>query len=283
MIQIDNSQDFITRAIDTSNGFNDCKPEEVQKFLTPLYEKSKEKNPEINQTIEDFSKSFARSCNNMCKPYRVILLLSANQFTVTEPLSPQAIVRSIRSKQLNKLDEYLLTQSGEGKEFDIQKTLDSLIDSQHIVKHKENVQECINAFNNRLYFPTAVGIISIVDGIISDISNDQKTSFSRRIDKIQKAASRIFNNTTPERKSKDVDFLNRNIAFISFYTAQFDFFNSSNFSNKEPLSINRHWIMHGRSSRHTNKLDCIKLFRLLNTLIKTKELLLSSEQVSLNN
>jgi hypothetical protein len=43
MAKIDNPQEFLTRAIDTSNGFNDCKPEEIQKFLTPLYEKSKEK------------------------------------------------------------------------------------------------------------------------------------------------------------------------------------------------------------------------------------------------
>lgn len=273
MAKIDNPQEFLSRAIDTSNGFNDCKPEEIQKFLTPLYEKSKEKNPDNNQTIEDFSKPFARSCNNMCKPYRAILLLSTNQFTLTKPLSPRSIIRSIRANQLNKLDEYLLSQSDSGKEFDIHKTLESIIHSQHIVKHKENAQECIDAFNNGLYFPTAVGIISIVDGVISDISNDQKTNFARRIKKIQKAALRIFENITPEIKLDDVNFINQNIAFVSFYTAQCDFFNGSDFADSEPPSINRHWIMHGRSSRRTSKLDCIKLFRLLNTLLTINELL----------
>lgn len=273
MAKIDNPQEFLTRAIDTSNGFNDCKPEEIQKFLTPLYEKSKEKNPDNNQTIEDFSKPFARSCNNMCKPYRTILLLSANQFTLTKQLSPRSIIRSIRANQLNQLDEYLLNQSDIGKEFDIQKTLESIIDSQYITKYKKNVQECIHAFNNALYYPSAVGVIAIADGIISNISNDQQPSFRTRIDKIQEAALRTLQSINTERKSNDIDFLKQNIAFISFCASQYYFFGHAPFTNSEPLHINRHWIAHGRSSRCVSKLDCIKLFRLLNTLLTINELL----------
>lgn len=273
MAKIDNPQEFLTRAIDTSNGFNDCKPEEIQKFLTPLYEKSKEKNPDNNQTIEDFSKPFARSCDNMCKPYRAILLLSTNQFTLTKPLSPRSIIRSIRANQLNKLDEYLLSQSDSGKEFDIHKTLESIIDSQYITKYKKNVQECIHAFNNALYYPSAVGVIAIADGIISNISNDQQPSFRTRIDKIQEAALRTLQSINTERKSNDIDFLKQNIAFISFCASQYYFFGHSPFSDSEPLHINRHWIAHGRSSRCVSKLDCIKLFRLLNTLLTINELL----------
>ena len=142
MEKIDNSEDFLARAIDTSNGFNDCKPEELQNFLTQPYEKLKEKNPETNETIEDFTKSFVKSFNNICKPFRTILLLSANQFTLTESLSPRSIIRSIRANQLNQLDEYLLNQSDAGKEFDIYKILESITNSQLATKYKKNVQEC---------------------------------------------------------------------------------------------------------------------------------------------
>lgn len=273
MEKIDNSEDFLARAIDTSNGFNDCKPEELQNFLTQPYEKLKEKNPETNETIEDFTKSFVKSFNNICKPFRTILLLSANQFTLTESLSPRSIIRSIRANQLNQLDEYLLNQSDAGKEFDIYKILESITNSQHATKYKKNVQECIHAFNNELYYPSAVGIIAIADGIISNISNDQKPNFTTRIDKIQKAALRTLKSINTERKSNDIDFLNQNIAFISFFASQYFFFGRAPFTNSEPLHINRHWIAHGRSSRCVSKLDCIKLFRLLNTLLTINELL----------
>lgn len=209
----------------------------------------------------------------MCKPYRAILLLSTNQFTLTKPLSPRSIIRSIRANQLNQLDEYLLNQSDIGKEFDIQKTLESIIYSQYITKYKKNVQECIHAFNNALYYPSAVGVIAIADGIISNISNDQQPSFRTRIDKIQEAALRTLQSINTERKSNDIDFLKQNIAFISFCASQYYFFGHSPFTNSEPLHINRHWIAHGRSSRCVSKLDCIKLFRLLNTLLTINELL----------
>ena len=94
------------------------------------------------------------------------------------------------------------------------KTLESIIDSQYITKYKKNVQECIHAFNNALYYPSAVGVIAIADGIISNISNDQQPSFRTRIDKIQEAALRTLQSINTERKSNDIDFLKQNIAFI---------------------------------------------------------------------
>lgn len=277
MIETARSNDYLIRATDTSNSFNDCKPEEIQNWLTPLLENTKDQPPEKNQAIADFATSLAKSCNNMCKPYRAILLLSANQFTITEPISPRSIIKSIRANQQNKLDEYLLTQSEPGKEFDINRIFTSIRNNQQITKHKNNVEECILAFNNKTYFPAALGVIAIFDGTLSDISNDQAPKFKARIEKILNTISGSYEHFIKNGRQNDTDFLNKNIALISFSISQCSFFESSPFTYSEPRLINRHWIAHGRSSRCVSKLDCIKLFRLLDALLIINELLETPE------
>ena len=47
-------------------------------------------------------------------------------------------------------------------------------------------------------------------------------------------------------------------------------FEKSDFSQTEPNEINRHWLVHGRTSKVGDKLHCIRLINALSTLSNLK-------------
>ena len=162
--------------------------------------------------------------------------------------------------------KYLLEQSRPGNEFDIQKIIDELTKCPCLTKYSGNLHECVSAFSKGLYFPSAVGVIAICDGFLSDLSKSQKTSFKLRMDGVIEKAFEIIKNRYDENQEllrDEVEFFDENISVISFAVSQSFFFESRKFELGEPQYINRHWLVHGRSSKPVRELDCIKFFRLL--------------------
>ena len=57
---------------------------------------------------------------------------------------------------------------------------------------------------------------------------------------------------------------NINLKFIE------QLYSSYKFSELEPHFLNRHWLMHGRSSFEINEMDCIRLLNAIGTLCSIK-------------
>lgn len=266
----DDFSTWLSKEIDISEGFNDCKEEKFEEFVSWFID-STDKGVQLNREekkkiVRSSSYLIANECNKMCKPYRTVLLLSANQFVIVRELTPRTIVRAIRAAQQNTLNQYLLEQSRPGNEFDIQKIIDELTKCPCLTKYSGNLHECVSAFSNGLYFPSAVGVIAICDGFLSDLSKSQKTSFKLRMDGVIEKAFEIIKNRYGENQEllrDEVEFFDENISVISFAVSQSFFFESRKFELGEPQYINRHWLVHGRSSKPVRELDCIKFFRLL--------------------
>lgn len=272
--QIDaDTLETLMECADTSSDFNDIQPKQLEPFSEFLIDhaKSNGKSPSLG-TKEQLSNSLARSLNNSCKPLKVALLLSLNQFTITDSFSARTTIRTIQASKNDRLDSFLLKQSIPGGDFDIQKIILSIKSSSYINSYKKPLQEIIVAFSNGLYFPAATGIISLYDGLLSQTSNNSISSLLMRLDPMMEQAMSIFLKNKGSSNPEVIDFLQNHLGVFSFLIANNQFCMTSDFSSKEPSYINRHWLAHGRYQRDIGELDCIKLFRLLNGLLLTAEL-----------
>ena len=126
-----------------------------------------------------------------------------------------------------------------------------------IDKYKGNVfKQAVSAYENEEYDLAVIGFIAMVDGLLSDVSKDQATTqIGRRtkkiLDKLEKKSPIV---------SDEYAYLTMLVSFEkAFYVLQL----SSDFEKEEPDNLNRHWIMHGRSTRKKTKLDCIKVIRMI--------------------
>jgi len=143
--------------------------------------------------------------------------------------------------------EYYIDNNRENLKY-LQRTCISYLD----VKLVNAYQESLFAFENKKYIICANTLIPIIEGTLS--------SFDHTSNNMQK----ICANQLEECSNKD-DSINRirwntNAMFIEKLTAH------SLFSEEEPLFINRHWLMHGRSAYDITEMDCLRLLNMIGTL-----------------
>ncbi|MCI5877907.1 MAG: hypothetical protein MRZ93_05775 [Lachnospiraceae bacterium] len=135
-----------------------------------------------------------------------------------------------------------------------------------IDKYKGNVfKQAVSAYENEEYDLAVIGFIAMVDGLLSDVSKDQATTqIGRRakkiLDKLEKKSPIV---------SDEYAYLTMLVSFEkAFYVLQL----YSDFEKEEPDNLNRHWIMHGRSTRKKTKLDCIKVIRMIYGILFIKKI-----------
>lgn len=110
------------------------------------------------------------------------------------------------------------------------------------------------------YHLACLGMFTLEDGILSDITGDAKsTSFQKRIKQLE-------NKINEKLPLSDVDLQTWTI-IVSFERFEDTAFGSSDFNRVEPEYMNRHWTLHGRSRREYTKADYIKMLLSLDALV----------------
>ena len=131
---------------------------------------------------------------------------------------------------------------------------------QPLYKAGKQVNEAIECYKNQKYFACACVIFSCLEKVersITSFNPSEHFSMSRQL-KIPQADEVVcFNKDyfTSFEKQMD-DFLINN-----FYARSYE-------SDPELKEINRNRIMHGIFTREVSKTDCLKLFVLLNSLLR---------------
>ena len=146
------------------------------------------------------------------------------------------------------------------KEMD--KTMELCYNHILISPYKKIFSQSENAYRQKYYDLSLVGFLSIIDGLLSDVSCSAKlTSIFKRGECILKKL----------RKEKLSSFRNEELAYVTlmftFKSTMESLSTNVPFTEKEPKNLNRHWIMHGRSRRRKTKLDCLKLVNFIYGII----------------
>ena len=119
-------------------------------------------------------------------------------------------------------------------------------------KH-EKLRQAFATYEQELYYPCACALVSMVEGEMGKALDSSST----KLYELMRLLSRQSNH--PEKV-----FIYEGLAGFLSQLAR-----SANFAHdQEPESINRHWLLHGRSERRVDKLDCLSLFTMYREIIE---------------
>ena len=128
-------------------------------------------------------------------------------------------------------------------------------------------QQSITALYEGLYNLAILGLVSVLDRTLSEKSGqiknvNFKTRYKAIVNQIQERGDLYLDEMEAE------DYL----LFLTYPEALKRFGEDSDFASEEPALLNRHWIMHGRTTREYTRLDCVKVLNMIYGTIRLAEL-----------
>lgn len=119
---------------------------------------------------------------------------------------------------------------------------------------KKLVNECWNAFNSKMYAICATSLLSVIEGILSEFSDDKQDVrmmkvCQKHVDSFPSDGSTIMKHV-----------------WISYNQFIRNLYQKSDFTANELDIINRHWLLHGRSDFEVEEIECMKLFNAIHSL-----------------
>lgn len=119
---------------------------------------------------------------------------------------------------------------------------------------KKLINECWNAFNSKMYAICATSLLSVIEGILSEFSDDKQDIRMMKV--CQKQVDSFPNDGSTIMKH----------VWISYNQFIRNLYKKSDFTDNEPDAINRHWLLHGRSDFEVEEIECMKLFNAIHSL-----------------
>lgn len=226
---------------------------EVQTKISPLLE-----------TIEQYKQQFNSFGTDLAKALRPLVAIEKMgnaQFVYWDYMTSGYVNTILDAKNINKTLRELMYKD---KFNTVNNTIDKTIASPELCKHMRLYAQSVKAFRKGDSDLAVTGFTSVFDGLLSDISNNTSSNLTPRI------------KTIKEKLEKD-ELLDQDeyatLTLALTFEKTLDTFSAySNFSQKEPKGLNRHWIAHGRSTRKKTKLDCVKMINLIYGLLLIEQL-----------
>jgi hypothetical protein len=157
--------------------------------------------------------------------------------------------RNILTKE--DMDTFFLNYYSENLAFD--RMIKDILNVDEIKNWHSAIKQCTFAHKNGLYILSVSTLLPILEGILSTFHDNRENT------KMKKICREML------KESK-----NKSMLDIMIWTSCSEFINNlyenAPFSEAEPVLINRHWILHGRTTFHNSEIDSIRLFNAIGTL-----------------
>ena len=204
--------------------------------------------------------AMARMAEEALKPIAVARKLGNHQYIQWEHMTKEYIDDIYDSKNVDKTLRMMYEHENYRSFYLV---AEKCMGSDCVGKNSRIIRQAVNSFANRDYDLAAIGITVVIDGALSKITGNATTNIRVRVEQLLQQL-----NDDEELTSEEYALI---MLYISLEEALKTFAASSDFSNKEPSYINRHWTLHGRNTRRKTKMDCVKLIRFLYAAIIIKE------------
>ncbi|MFD4927695.1 hypothetical protein ACFWMS_02050 [Peribacillus butanolivorans] len=132
--------------------------------------------------------------------------------------------------------------------------IDAILSNKNIERWHEAIEQCVYAHKNKMFILSISTLIPILEGILSTFENN-KTNI-----KMMKVCKEMLETTDNKSIKK--------IMWISCYHFISTLYQKSDFSGTEPETVNRHWILHGRTAFNNSEIDSIRIFNAIETVSK---------------
>jgi hypothetical protein len=120
---------------------------------------------------------------------------------------------------------------------------------------KKLFAQCVENFMMENYLITVNSLVSVLEGVLASCESNKNNIWMMKVCKDQ--LEKVKNDKKQIRQIVWTSFAN---FIILLYT-------KSDFATEEPSDINRHWLLHGRTSTDWGKEDCLRLFNAIYTII----------------
>lgn len=228
----------------------------------------------IQSTLNEITSRFgevAKGLSEWSRPYRAIEKLGDNQYVYWDYLDDEMIDKLLQSTNVNKTMRELNARKNYA---DIKAIASKCSESPRMAPYQTILKQAMTSFKNGGNELALLGFLSIIDGLLSDVSNNiTSTSIYGRANPI---LEKLENSEAVENNEYAELAL-----LITFRDTMESLSAKSDFSKKEPKNLNRHWIMHGRSRRRKTRLDCVKMIRFIYGIILLDEF--SRKEAELHN
>ena len=219
----------------------------------------KKRIAEITAPFGDFQKRISEIIAPLVKvsiQLKAINKLGENQLIWFDTLDEDIANELLKS---NNIEEVLYKHLEETKFFQINEIIKISRKSLFLEEKKTIYSESISAYRNKHYNLACIGFITIIDFLLSKISGESGTKFSKKVEAV---VSKMKTNEVLD--DFDMKYF---YVFLSIEKTLGLLFDFSDFTKDEPLTLNRHWIAHGHTTKKYSKLDCIKFINLIYALL----------------
>lgn len=192
--------------------------------------------------------------------------LSKIQFVYWESLPQNILEKVISIGNDDKVLDYLGTLIENDNIFSAELTVEAVISSDFM---GDNVllEQSVSAFERGDYNLASVGFTSLLDRILAEnYMNKKELSLFKRADYLLHKIQESDAFTLDDEEYAELELM------YSYYQSIQQFGERSEFDNDEPVSLNRHWLMHGRTDKFMNKIDCVRIIRMLYGTMMINEL-----------
>ena len=188
--------------------------------------------------------------------------LIENQFVFTDNLTPDLAHEIYQGADVEEvMTHYYFDNDGQNME----KLIQRCKYSNYIREYRELYHQILNAYDREDYLLACIGLFSLVDGLLAECSGMiEQTGFKKRLERISdKLADKVELNEIDKKTICIYDAINN----ASDKKTDCSVFKDSDFSDKEPPMVNRHWDVHGRTHRKHTRIDFLKVLLWLDAVI----------------
>lgn len=199
------------------------------------------------------------------KPIRAISILADNQFVIWERLDQGIIDKIIEAVAIDGVDEVIEEYFNDEENYSLDKLTKETKTGFEPCYISNVYQQSIEAFKNEQYELSLIGLFVVVDYLLSCVSGNAATSIYKRGEEIVK---RLEN----DEKIESEEYSLLALAYTFEKTTASISSRASFSDDEEPESINRHWLLHGRSHRMVKRIDCLKIINYIYALLLIESL-----------
>jgi hypothetical protein len=133
------------------------------------------------------------------------------------------------------------------------RVFNSLKSDAHFAKYNTLMSQVAACYDLGHYAIVVAGAVSVIEGLLVDLTNDKSQSMGGKLKAIETAANTDFDILTAPVLISLNAFLKPLYAHKSFQSVQ-------------PVDLNRHWINHGRAELKDSRTDALKVINAVNSL-----------------
>ena len=182
--------------------------------------------------------------------------LAENQIIFTGDLTLELAQNICESDHLCSIIEQYYTENNNQE---INAVIERCQKAKQLTEYSPLFSQILTAYQYKHYHLACLGMLAVIDGTLSDVSENKKTNYKKRLQKIEEKIADKYELTDFEKKLFCI--------YVAMDHFEESIFQNSDFSEDEPNGLNRHWMIHGRTRREYTNLDFIKTLLWLDAII----------------